>query len=310
MGWDCLNRMISLTNSPGTESYNYRADGMRVSKSGTSSGTVYRYDGQMGIEDVDAGSSAAVTDYALGARGIDAISKTVGNNTTVVYPVYDAHGNMMGDISRSGSSFSVNDKRSFDAWGNIRQGAQTGDPKGRYCANLGHKQDDESGLVYMRARYYEPASGRFISEDLSRCGRDWFVYSNDIPTCLADFSGNDPIVGSSFANWFAALSGAIAAAGGFLFGFFIASEIIQHYVTSYSPNVPWLNSLLTFLGGGIFSAAGPSLNVGGGIKLSNLLAKTALQNGVAFLIGFIFGVEAAQDEFELWYIDNSDSVPF
>ena len=193
MGWDCLNRMISLTNSSGTESYNYRADGMRVSKSGTSSGTVYRYDGQMGIEDVDAGSSAAVTDYALGARGIDAISKTVGSNTTVVYPIYDAHGNMMGDVSRDGSSFSVNDKRSFDAWGNIRQGASSGDPKGRYCANLGHKQDDESGLVYMRARYYEPTSGRFISQDPEMQAVNWFVYCNSNPTNCSDLSGEIPL---------------------------------------------------------------------------------------------------------------------
>src|SRR5471030_1398463 len=48
---------------------------------------------------------------------------------------------------------------------NIRIGAQTGDPRGLYCASLGHKQDDESGLIYMRARYYEPITGRFISSD-------------------------------------------------------------------------------------------------------------------------------------------------
>jgi len=95
----------------------------------------------------------------------------------------------MGDVSRSGSSFSVNDKRSFDAWGNVRQGASSGDPKGRYCANLGHKQDDESGLVYMRARYYEPTSGRFISEDPGRQGTNWYVYCSNQSMTQADFSG-------------------------------------------------------------------------------------------------------------------------
>ncbi len=47
----------------------------------------------------------------------------------------------------------------------MRAQQNAGDPKLRYCANLGHNQDDESGLIYMRARYYEPASGRFVSED-------------------------------------------------------------------------------------------------------------------------------------------------
>ncbi len=45
------------------------------------------------MEDVDLGTNPAVTDYAIGARGIDAISKTSGGNTVVVYPIYDAHGN-------------------------------------------------------------------------------------------------------------------------------------------------------------------------------------------------------------------------
>ena len=189
MGWDCLNRMTSLTNSSGTNTYTYRADGMRVSKASGSNGTLYRYDGQMGIEDVDTGAHAAVTDYALGARGVDGISKTANGTTTLVYPVYDGHGNMVCDLSRSGTSFSLNDKRSFDAWGNIRSGASTGDPKGRYCASLGHKQDDESGLVYMRARYYEPSSGRFLSVDPEEQGINWYAYCCNRSINKGDYSG-------------------------------------------------------------------------------------------------------------------------
>ncbi len=151
------------------------------------------------MEDVDLGTNPAVTDYAIGARGIDAISKTVGSNTVVVYPIYDSHGNMMADVSRNGSGgFNVNDKRSYDAWGNIRSGASTGDPKGRYCADLGHVQDDESGLIYMRARYYEPTAGRFISEDGDRSGLNQFAYCENSPVGSADESGNDPQLAIAF----------------------------------------------------------------------------------------------------------------
>jgi RHS repeat-associated protein len=86
-------------------------------------------------------------------------------------------------------SYATSALRTFDAWGQIRVGAQTGDPKGRYCASLGHKQDDESRLVYMRARYYEPTSGRFISEDPIHDGLNWFAYAKDSPTNGTDFTG-------------------------------------------------------------------------------------------------------------------------
>lgn len=49
-------------------------------------------------------------------------------------------------------------------------GMRLGDSICRYCASLGHVADDEPGLVYMRARYYEPSSGRFVSEDSNKEG--------------------------------------------------------------------------------------------------------------------------------------------
>ena len=62
-------------------------------------------------------------------------------------------------------------------------------PKARYCANLGHVQDDESGLIYMRARYYEPWTGRFVSEDPGRHGSNWSVYADNNPVAKVDRSG-------------------------------------------------------------------------------------------------------------------------
>ena len=79
-----------------SDSYVYRADGMRIAKTvpSTSTTSYYRYDGQMGFEDLDVtGSSTTVNDYGIGARGIDYIAKTVSGTTTVGYPIYDAYGN-------------------------------------------------------------------------------------------------------------------------------------------------------------------------------------------------------------------------
>jgi RHS repeat-associated protein len=116
---------------------------------------------------------------------------------------------MVATLARSGNnSYSLGNQRSFDAWGLVRLGAQTGDPSGRYCANLGHKQDDESGLVYMRARYYEPTSGRFISQDPSHRGSNWLAYCSADPVNKCDSSGKREEREDAFSNqlYFALLS--------------------------------------------------------------------------------------------------------
>jgi RHS repeat-associated protein len=189
--WDALNRLVSFSGSVLTN-YVYRADGMRVRKSNANGSTLYRYDGQMGFEDVTlngAGSVTQVVDCAIGPQGVDSQTVTSNGNTAVYYPLYDAHGNTMANLTASSGSYTLSNQRSYDAWGSVRQGASTGDPTGRYCANLVHKQDDESGLVYMRARYYEPGSGRYISQDPDRQGLNWSVYCSSDPINKFDSSG-------------------------------------------------------------------------------------------------------------------------
>jgi len=46
----------------------------------------------------------------------------------------------------------------------------------------------------MRARYYDPALGRFISEDPARDGVNWFVYCRNNPVNLVDVDGQMPQV--------------------------------------------------------------------------------------------------------------------
>jgi RHS repeat-associated protein len=105
------------------------------------------------------------------------------------YPLYDAHGNMTAQLLKNGASFTVANEKSYDAWGGIRAGNSNPEYKGRYCANLGHTQDDESNLIYMRARYYEQSSGRFVNEDPEAYGANWFVYADNTPCDKGDYNG-------------------------------------------------------------------------------------------------------------------------
>ena len=50
----------------------------------------------------------------------------------------------------------------YDEWGNITASTETISNPFKYA---GEVYDEETGLYYLRARYYDPALGRFINED-------------------------------------------------------------------------------------------------------------------------------------------------
>ncbi len=54
----------------------------------------------------------------------------------------------------------------------------------------GHVTDQDSGLVYMQARYYDPESGRFISTD-PHGGFNRYVYAANNPINFSDPTGMD-----------------------------------------------------------------------------------------------------------------------
>jgi RHS repeat-associated protein len=198
-----------------------------------------------------------------------------GGNITTGYPLYDAHGNMVATLHRSGmGSFGLSDSRSYDAWGSIRLGAGTGDPKHAYCASLGHVKDDESGLTYMRARYYESSTGRFISQDPGRQGGNWFAYCGNNPVDHIDTDGKDwiDVILAVEAGLCAALT-CVALGGGELkseiaFAKAFITSILATIVSTYSEKATEGLAL-----DGIWAGLGGKAALGG---LSNVAATLAV----------------------------------
>jgi RHS repeat-associated protein len=92
----------------------------------------------------------------------------------------------------------VDSSRKYDVYGLVRSG-QLGSSSQKYVGGLGHESDGSTGLIYMRARYMDPVLGRFISEDPSKDGVNWFVYCGDEPVNLCDKDGKKPLPNS---DWF------------------------------------------------------------------------------------------------------------
>jgi RHS repeat-associated protein len=86
------------------------------------------------------------------------------------------------------SAGTVVDKFSYSEWG---VGVQDSGSDIDLLSFTG-KEYDDSGLIYFNARYYDPTTGRFLTEDPSRQGSNWYAYCGNNPINMTDPDGRDP----------------------------------------------------------------------------------------------------------------------
>jgi len=155
--WDFENRLTRVI-LPGNSQINFKYDpmGRRIQKS-SSAGTVnYIYDQTNVLEEVDT-AGTLVTRYTQNL-GIDERLVTLKSGTASYYEA-DALGSV---TTLSNSSGALAKTYSYDSFGRLLSSSGTiANPYGF----SGRKLDSETGLMYYRARYYDPVVGRFIAED-------------------------------------------------------------------------------------------------------------------------------------------------
>ena len=117
------------------------------------------------------------TVYNYDPTGI--IASTVNGEVTKY--VKDPHGNVV-VTSRNGSIVGEYD---YSAFGKQLIATDTTNPF-RYC---GEYYDNENGLTYLRNRYYDSNTGRFLSEDPIKDGMNWYSYCGGDPVNAWDPSG-------------------------------------------------------------------------------------------------------------------------
>jgi len=166
-----------------TTTYDYRPDGLRRSK--TTNGVITRhvYDGDQIIAELNQNYYRTQA-YHRGLR----LAKFEGENAVAYYYDLDAHGDVVRMVSDSGFEISA----SYDAYGNSDSNNHflfIGNPF-EYC---GEYCDFETGFLYLRARYYDPTTGRFTSVDPVKDGLNWYVYCNNNPVRYVDRTGTIPV---------------------------------------------------------------------------------------------------------------------
>ena len=180
--WDFENRLTSvqLPNSS-TVTFKYDPFGRRIQKSGATT-TNYVYDGANTIEEVDSSGSLQAK-YSQG--GIDEPLSELRSGA-VSYYEQDGLGSVT-SLSNIGGTLA--NTYGYDSFGDLTSSSGT---VTNYLQFTGRDYDSETGLRYYRARYYDPGTGRFLSEDpIDFSGGDvnFYRYVSDNPLTFVDPAG-------------------------------------------------------------------------------------------------------------------------
>ncbi|MBN2001895.1 MAG: PKD domain-containing protein [Anaerolineae bacterium] len=156
--WDAANRLARIDYPDGTFlAYTYGPDGQRLSRRGRDGAlTYYVYDGLNLVEERDAAGNLLAS-YVYGGDLDRPYSMKRGGQ--VYYYLYDRQGSVVGLSDGAGALVA---RYEYDAWGYLLSETSAVENPFRYT---GREWDAEAELYYLRARYYDPALGRFISRD-------------------------------------------------------------------------------------------------------------------------------------------------
>ena len=195
-GYDSENHLMSMNG--GAVMLLYDGDGNHVAKTAGGVTTLYL------VDDVNAtGLPQVMEELVNGAvqreytYGLDRISENqlVGGAWTASF--YGADG--MDSVRQlTNSAGTVTDTYEYDAFGNMVN--KTGPSPSTYTPNnylyRGEQYDPDLGLYYLRARYYNPNTGRFLSRDPEDGN------SND-PASLHKYlyANGDPVNGIDPMGW-------------------------------------------------------------------------------------------------------------
>ena len=193
--YDAENRLVKVeefaTGNPtaiATSSYRYDGLGRRIEKVANGQTKRYIYDGEDILLEYD-GSNVLQARYTHGP-GIDEPIAVTKGATTFFY-----HQDGLGTVTDLTDSVGATAKSyAYDAYGNILDSPGAVDQPYTYT---GRELDQETGLYYYRARYYDAGTGRFLQKDPIgiQGGINLYRYANNSPLTVRDSTGLAPELG-------------------------------------------------------------------------------------------------------------------
>ena len=169
-----------------TPVYGYDSGGKRTWKTASGVTTYFLYDGSNPVCELD--GTGAVT--ATNTWGGSLLSRHAGMAS--VFYTSDLQGNVAQRLDDNGNVLGV---YAFDAFG-LRTGTDsTTDPYCSFGGMNGYYADAESGLLLLGHRYYDTATGRFLTRDPIGYagGANLYAYCANNPVNLSDPAGTNAL---------------------------------------------------------------------------------------------------------------------
>ncbi|WP_407653331.1 RHS repeat-associated core domain-containing protein [Brevibacillus ruminantium] len=185
-------RSASNETTGATASYTYHPDGLRATRTAGGKETRYVYLNGKVIEELDKNNQ-------LQARNIWGNELLFRKDTAANkqgYYLYNSHGDVVKIVGEQGEELN---RYEYDTWGNI---VSKTEGMSNPFAYSGEMFDNETGFYYLRARYYDPTVGRFISEDTYKGQVDnplslnRYTYVHNNPLRFVDPSGRKAAEGA------------------------------------------------------------------------------------------------------------------
>ncbi|MEE1797665.1 polymorphic toxin-type HINT domain-containing protein [Streptomyces sp. JV176] len=185
--WNARGELTGLTAAGTGPASTFTYDPLGTRSSTTVGGTTNRFltDGSNPLTEQ---SGSGETKATVATAGLDEYLTRTENGKTQVY-LTDALGTVVGLADPDGT---VATRYTYDPNGQpTSSGAESTNPY-----TFTGRENDGTGLLHYRNRYYDPETGRFISQDPIGYagGTNLYEYALSSPTTYTDPSGNNPML--------------------------------------------------------------------------------------------------------------------
>lgn len=197
--YDAAGRTTGIVRGSGTTafSYDYESRVTSITKPGmvTNTFTYNGLDTRVGMVDSSGSKSfkrngVYVTDPVLsdGTASFTPSGEVRGGVKTTF------HAGLKNDDVQTSSSQVIGASKVFDAFGNELSSTGAWKSQFGYAGKFGYQQDADSGLKLLGHRYYDSSTGRFLTRDPIKDGRNWYSYCENRSVGHFDDEGLRPAV--------------------------------------------------------------------------------------------------------------------